>query len=217
MWRRNALSTVRLGNRLLPVSWKGVFSRYRLALQLVLGLTLVGCMNMKSYVLPMLPRVTYGDLLTTRDPRPVVLTVEYQINGVPEFRASAFLRERVSQILTAAHVFSSLRAGAAQGTDTLEIVLNNVGDVDTGSAVLTGLTFGAAGSRAMDGYVMTATFTRVGQPPVVKDYKHALVSTIGNATGPEGLRAMGTMEAFDQVIQDLLLNLILDLQKAEAL
>ncbi len=193
---------------------------YRLAPLLALGLSLAaGCLKPQTYVLPLLPHVTYGDLLVVQNPRSVVLTTEFQINGVPASQASARFRERVSRVLTTARVFSVLSTGSVQNTDTLEIVLNNVGDVGdvAGRAFLTGLTLGASGSTVTDGYAMTATFTRVGQPPVVKVYKHALLSTIGNARGPEGLTAMGITEAFDQVLQDLVLNLILDLQKAEVL
>lgn len=62
-----------------------------------------------------------------------------------------------------------------------------------------------------------ATFTRVGRPPIEKVYKHALLSTVGNAKGPEGLTPMSVTEAVDQVLQELVLNFILDLEKAEAL
>jgi hypothetical protein len=47
--------------------------------------------------------------------------------------------------------------------------------------------------------------------------RHALLSTAGNASGPAGLTLMGVDAAFDQVVQDLVLNLVVDLQKAEAL
>jgi hypothetical protein len=176
---------------------------------LMLSLVLTGCLN--SYVVPLLPHVTYEELLATRNARPVVLTVAFQRNGAPY--------ERATKVLTTAKVFSVVRVERVENADELKIILNNVGDVGDafGKGALTGLTFGAAGSTVTDGYVMTATFTRAGQPPVEKVYRHALLSTVGNAKGPEGLKPMGLTEAFDQVVQDLVLNLILDLQKAELL
>lgn len=184
---------------------------------LVLSLVMTGCLN--SYVVPLLPHVTYEELLATRSARPVVLTVAFQRNGAPYDRANATVRERVTKVLTSSKAFSVISVERVENADELTIVLNNVGDVGDafGKGALTGLTFGAAGSTVTDGYVMTATFTRAGQPPVEKVYRHALLSTVGNAKGPEGLKPMGLMEAFDQVIQDLVLNLILDLQKAELL
>jgi hypothetical protein len=48
-------------------------------------------------------------------------------------------------------------------------------------------------------------------------YYHALHSTIGNAEGPKGLTPMKVQEAFDKLLEELMLNLILDLQKEERL
>lgn len=190
---------------------------YRLVLLLIVGLALPGCVT--SYVMPLLPRVTPSDVLAVRDPRPVVLVVEFQTNGSPRSIASKSVRKKVSGILTTAKVFSAITSERAESTDELKIVLNNVGDLGeaAGKGALTGLTFGISGSTVTDGYVMTATFTRVGRSPVEKTYRHALLSTIGNAPGPAGLTPMGLRQAFDQVLQDLVLNLIIDLQKVEAL
>jgi hypothetical protein len=191
--------------------------RARLWVLLVLGLPLAGCV--KSYVMPLLPPVTYEDLLAAPSPRPVVFSLEFQRNGKATPSVSPTVRDKAVKILTTAKVFTAIGAEAAADTDTLKIVLDNVGDVGdaVGQGALTGLTFGAKGSTVTDGYVMTATFTRVGRAPVEKVYRHALVSTVGNASGPEGLTAMSVQEAFDRVLQDLVLNLLRDLQKAEAL
>ena len=169
--------------------------------------------------MPLLPRVTLNDVLATRTPRPVVLAVEFQTNGKPRSGVTKSVQERVSRILTATKVFSSITTEVAENTDELRIVLNNVGDLGdaAGKGAVTGLTLGISGSTVTDGYIMTATFTRIGQPPVEKVYRHALLSTVGNAPGPAGLAPMGIREAFDQVLQDLVLNLIVDLQKAEVL
>ena len=183
----------------------------------MLSLVMTGCVS--SYVVPLLPHVTYEELLAARSARPVVLTVEFQRNGAPHRGANASVRERVTKVLTTSKVFSVISVERLENADELKIVLNNVADLGdaAGKGALTGLTFGAAGSTVTDGYVMTATFTRAGQPPVEKVYRHALLSTVGSAKGPEGLKPMGVMDAFDQVVQDLVLNLILDLQKAELL
>jgi hypothetical protein len=51
---------------------------------------------------------------------------------------------------------------------------------------------------------------------VTKVYRHAIHSTIGNADGPAGLVAEESLRAaFDKVVEGLVLNLLLDLQKEE--
>lgn len=157
--------------------------------------------------------------LAVPSPRPVALALEFQQNGKAAPSLSSAVREQVVKILTTAKTFAAIGAEPAADTDALKIVLNNVADLGDAASkgVLTGLTFGGSGQTVTDGYVMTATFARMGRAPIEKVYKHALVSTVGNASGPEGLAPMSVSEAFDQVLQDLVLNLVRDLQKAEAL
>ena len=81
----------------------------------------------------------------------------------------------------------------------------------------TGLTLGLVGSMVTGGYVITATYTGPGREPVKKVYEHAIHSTVGNKQGPAGLRAVSTQEAFDQVAEDLVLNLLRDLQSERVL
>ena len=51
---------------------------------------------------------------------------------------------------------------------------------------------------------------------MTKTYRHAIHSTIGNAEGPPGLVAEESLRAaFDKVVEGLVLNLLLDLQKEE--
>jgi len=51
---------------------------------------------------------------------------------------------------------------------------------------------------------------------VTKVYRHAIYSTIGNADAPAGLVAEeSTLAAFDKVVEGLVLNLLVDLQKDE--
>ena len=88
---------------------------------LVLMVTMTGCLSVKSYIDPQLPKVGYGDLLARCDP-----TVTKTVRGVAEN----------------SNVFSSLLDKPKDGVDQLEIVLDNVGDVGdaAGKGALTGLT-----------------------------------------------------------------------------
>lgn len=177
-----------------------------------------GCLSVKAYVDPQLPKVSYADLLTRRDPRPVALTVEFHRNGEPATLGVSTARGEVRAVVEKSQLFSSLLDKPSDDVDQLKIVLDNVGDTGeaAGKGALTGVTFGAKGSQVTDGYIFTATFRAVGKPAVTKVYRHAIHSTIGNAEGPPGLVAEESVRAaFNKVVEGLVLNLLLDLQKEE--
>jgi hypothetical protein len=193
-------------------------SRILLAL-IIMSLTPAGCLSVKSYVDPQLPKVTYADLLRRSDVRPIYLTLEFQTNGKPNSKGRSLALDRVTRTLEMSKLFSYVAFTSADTLDRMDIVMNNVGD--KGEAITkgvgTGLTFGLAGSMVTDGYVFTTTFQAVGKEPVRKVYKHALHTTIGNANGPEGHKPLAVREAFDKVVEELVLNFLLDLQKEERL
>ena len=194
--------------------------RYRMLLTIVVvSLMSTACVSAKSYVDPQLPRVGYADLLRRTEPRPVQVSVEFQRNGTPHAGATSIALDRVVRVLEASKIFSTVGLKDEPGRDQIQVVLNNVGDIGdaVSKGIGTGLTFGAAGSMVTDGYVFTATYRPVGKAAIQKTYRHALHTTIGNASGPAGLTPMSTQEAFDKVVQDLVLNFLLDLQKEERL
>jgi hypothetical protein len=156
---------------------------------LVLMVVTGGCLSVKSYVDPQLPKVSYADLLARRDPKPVALMVEFHRNGKPATLGVSTAREEVRAAVEKSKLFSSLLDKPGEDVDRLEIVLDNVGDKGdaAGKGALTGLTFGAKGSQVTDGYIFTATFRAVGKQAVTTVYRHAIHSTIGNAEGPPGL------------------------------
>lgn len=185
---------------------------------LVLMVVTGGCLSVKAYVDPQLPKVSYADLLTRRDQRPVALMVEFHRNGEPATLGASTARKEVRAVVEKSKLFSSLLDKPRDDVDRLEIVLDNVGDTGdaAGKGALTGVTFGAKGSQVTDGYIFTATFRAVGKQAVTKVYRHAIHSTIGNAQGPPGLVAEESIRAaFNKVVEGLVLNLLLELQKEE--
>jgi hypothetical protein len=187
---------------------------------LMLMMTLTGCLSIKSYVDPTLPKVGYGDLLARSDRRPVALLVAFHRNGEPATLGASTATKTVQGVVEKSNLFSSLLDQPKDDVDQLKIVLDNVADTGdaAGKGAVTGLTFGAKGSQVTDGYIMTATFRAPGKPAVTKVYRHAIHSTIGNADAPAGLVAEeSTQAAFDKVVEGLVLNLLRDLQKDEQL
>jgi hypothetical protein len=103
--------------------------------------------------------------------------------------------------------------GTADGE--ISFVVNNVANVGDAAAkgFGTGLTFGLVGSHVTDGYEMTVRLTQ-GDAVDVRKYQHAIYTTVGNASGPPGVPAVSFATAFNQVIDDLVLNYIRDMQVA---
>ena len=186
----------------------------------VVGLVAGGCLSVRSYVDPQLPKVGYDNLLARPNPKPVALTVAFHRNGEPATLGGSTAKSSVRTVIERSRLFSTVSEQPAADTDRLDIVLDNVADKGdaAGKGAITGLTFGAKGSQVTDRYVLTATFRPVGKDPVTKVYRHAIHSTIGNADGPPGLTPEpGIRAAFDKVVEGLVLNLLLDLQREERL
>ena len=127
--------------------------------------------RLKSYVDPQLPKIGYGDLLSARDPQPLLLTMAFHRNGSPASLGASRARDEVRTVLEHSKLFPAvvMEKSTAPGGQ-LDVVLDNVGDLNDAAAkgAKTGLTFGASGSQVTDGYVFTATFRPVGKPPVTK-------------------------------------------------
>jgi len=193
------------------------FPAGRLFLVCLVGVTLSGCFAVtRSYVDPGLPKASYSDLRPRADPQPLYLTVEFLTHEKPNPQGSALVFEKARKILLASRLFSSVASAAGERSDHLAIVMQNVGDTAEAGrrGAVTGLTFGLAGSLVTDGYVVTATYTRVGKESQFrKDYVHAIHSSVGLQKGPEGLPPMSLSEAFDKVVEDLVLNVLRDLQQ----
>jgi ankyrin repeat protein len=80
---------------------------------------------------------------------------------------------------------------------------------------VTGLTLGLKGSKVTDYYEMNVTARIAGKTIAKSGYKHAILSTLGLAKGTKDVPSMTISEAFDKVIEDLILNFLGDLQKED--
>src|SRR5438093_756728 len=167
------------------------------------GLT-AGCLSIKSYVDPFLPQVGYGDLLPRRDVRPAVLTVAFHRNGEPASLGTSRARDEIRAVFEKSKLFSAVSDKSTDAADRFDIVLDNRGDVGAAMAkgMLTGITFGGAGSRVTDGYVFTVKFQRACREPLTQVYRHAIHSTIGDAAAPQVIAPPSISEAFSKVVED---------------
>jgi hypothetical protein len=180
----------------------------------LIALALTGCISPKSYVDPTFGKTSYEDLKRKVAPPKWQIQVEFQRNGERYDRAEGFVKDQVEKVVRASGVATPTSDLAAP---VLKVVLNNVADMGSaaGKGFGTGLTFGLVGSTVTDGYVMNTSLTLAGKEVRASEYKHAVHTTIGNTSGPAGLTPMTSAEAVSKAIEQMLLNALKDLEKAQ--
>lgn len=150
-------------------------------------------------------------------PAPVQLLFDFQTKGVANAQVTALLRERVTAQVKASGLFSEVGPSAVPDGAMLSITLNNVPMSDDAftKGFLTGLTLGLAGTQVGDGYVCTATYRGAnGAPPVVKQARHAIYTTIGATGGPSNAVKMPDhKEAAFQMTTQVISNVLNDLSQ----
>jgi hypothetical protein len=178
-----------------------------------------GCIAAKSYVDPQFRTASYMNIEPVAKPKPLVVESTFQSNGKESKQLRQAVRSRVTKVLHGSKLFYEADAAEKAQAAHLKIVVNNVGDVGAafGKGFATGLTFGIVGSKVVDGYVMTATYTAPAGTPATKTYKHAIHTTVGLKSAPAGMERVPLQVAFDQVVEDMLLNFLRDMQKENAL
>ncbi len=172
----------------------------------IVSLSLSACMTPHSYVDGSLGEPHYADLKKPAAPQPVQLLVEFQTKGVTNARATDFARSRVYEQVSQSGLFSQVSYEPVSSGRKLLISINNVPLTDNLAAkgFGVGLTFGLVGTMVADGYECTTTYVEPGHDAVTKVVKHALYATIGNASGPEGLKSMPIQQASETVLRQMI-------------
>jgi hypothetical protein len=183
---------------------------WKLALISSLSVALAGCLSPKSYVDTALPVVQVSDLTPASAPQPVQLLFEFRTRGTPNAKATEFVKPKVFETVRDSKLFREVSETPVQGGRTLTITIDNVrlGDPATAKAFGTGLTFGLVGTMVSDGYVCTATYTGPRGGPTTTSVKHALHTTIGNASGPPGVEGRPMKDAIDIVVRQMTMNVL---------
>jgi hypothetical protein len=176
---------------------------------------MTGCISMKQYVDPTLPKVAVGDLKPADVKQSVQLFFEFQSNGVSNAKATEAVKPMLINDLKQSNLFTDVVVAPATADRKLFVTINNfpVTKDAASKGFMTGLTFGLAGTMVTDGYKMDAAYDAPGQAEVKYIYQHALHSTVGNADGPAGLTPAPKGQAVPTIVNDLVLNLLNDLSK----
>jgi hypothetical protein len=155
-----------------------------------------------------LPVVRAEELKPASPTGPVQLMVEFRSRGAPNAAGTAKLKPVVTGAVEKTGLFDKLSETPVPDGRLLTIVIDNVkvGEDKTGEAFGTGLTFGLVGTMVTDGYVCNATYRSASGKTSSTTVKHAMHTTIGNASGPPGVPPMKPIEAVTQIAEQLTFN-----------
>jgi hypothetical protein len=181
-------------------------------------LSMGGCLSLKSYVDPALGDVAPEQRAAATEKRPVQLIFAFQSNGAANSRATNLLSKQVTDLVNASGRFSQVSNTPVEGGAILSITVNNVPEANAaGKGFTTGLTFGLAGSKVSDFYIATAKYSRGSGATITKEARHALHSTVGATSGPEGLTPVKNPdEGIAIIMRQLVDHVINDLAKDPA-
>ncbi len=187
-----------------------------LVCSIVTALSLSACISPHSYVDGSLGEPHYADLKKPATPQPVQLLVEFRTKGVANARATDYAKPRVYEQVAQSGLFSKVSYDPVPSGRKLLISINNVSLTDNAAAkgFGVGLTFGLVGTMVGDGYECTASYVEPGHDTVTKVVKHALYTTIGNASGPKGLQPMPVQQASAMVIRQMVGKSLEELDQA---
>jgi hypothetical protein len=175
-------------------------------------------MTVKSYVDPTLPVITNAQLPKVQQPMPATVLFEFRTKGNNNARATGALSGRVMAAVAQSGMFGQLSSTVTDPNGALlKVTIDNVADMGNAVAkgVGTGLTLGLAGSLVTDNYICTATYT-VGGKSYETTVHHALLSTIGNHSAPQGLSPMSPQEAMNQIVDQLVWHALSQLDQESA-
>lgn len=173
--------------------------------------SLSACLSTKTYPDPQYRKASIASMGTFSAPVKVRLEVVFQRNGKNMPQVIKTLRPMAEKHLTNSGAFILVTDSTAP---VLRFTLNNVANLDDAmkKGFVTGLTFGGKGSTVTD-YYEAKIELMAADGKQTKNYKHALVTTIGNADAPvQGVAPLKTMDAFNVVVQDIIMNFVQDMK-----
>lgn len=183
-----------------------------LALTGMLAVTamLTGCAS--TYVDTATREVPVSAMKRPAQPKATQVVFEFQTKGAPNATASKLLRDAVLAQVAESGLFAP---AAGAGSAMLTIAINNIVLTEDAASkgFVTGLTFGLAGTAVTDGYIGTVSYLPPGQAsPIVKTVRHAIHTTVGNASPPAGAgKPVDGAVAAKTVVRDIVSNALRDL------
>ena len=140
----------------------------------------------KWYVDAKLGDLKSAEIVTVSNPQPAQLLLEFQTDGVPNAKATKYVKPLAITAINARHAFTELTETPAPGGMVLTIAMNNISEKGAaGKGFKTGLTFGLAPLLVTDRYAVHFELLRgPGSTPISCDVEHALHLTMGKQADP---------------------------------
>ncbi len=176
-------------------------------------ITLTGCISPKTYIDPNFGKATYEDIKDVAKKYDAQVIVEFQRNGE---KLDSVHKEVLNHVERTLRATSVVTPSEVETDYSIKVTVNNIADMGDSAAkgFGTGLTFGAIGTTVTDYYEVTVEYTDKSGISLIKNYKHALHTTIGNEKAPfEGAIPTTPSDGFGTVVEQVLLNFVADMQK----
>lgn len=190
----------------------------RLFFAVLAAAALSGCISAQSYVDSALPRAGKEDVAATASAQPIQVLYEFRTRGVPNAGATQQTSDAVLGVVRDSGLFSEVAPAPVASGRRLTITIDNVPITSKEEAMSrgfgTGLTFGLVGTMVTDGYVCEARYAIGAGEPFTLGYRHAVHTTIGNASGPPGIAAQKPIDAVKAVVSQLTWSIMRDLSRA---
>lgn len=200
---------------MLPISLPRIATAARALLLASFGLFLTGCAAV--YVDTATRDVPAADIQRPANPGVARLTFEFQTKGAPNAQATKLLGDQIRTQVATSGLFKEVSDTAAVNGGWLQVTLNNVPITEDAAqkGFVTGLTFGIAGSAVTDGYICTLTYLPPGGgPAVTASARHALHTTMGNASVPaNAVKSANMDDAVRTMVRQVLANALRDLSR----
>lgn len=183
----------------------------------MLALTLSGCAS--HYVDAALKDVDASTYRKPAAPAPVQVLFDFETKGVSNSRATEALKKQVLSQVEASGLFSTAGEKPVPSGAMLGVKINNVPVQDDAfsKGLVTGMTFGLAGSQVSDGYICTVNYVMPGKAPVVKVVRHAIHTTIGASASPgNAIKAKSLDDAALTMTRQIVGNALNDLSRDPA-
>tara|TARA_Y100000816_G_C25913017_1_gene476170 strand:- start:59 stop:664 length:606 start_codon:yes stop_codon:yes gene_type:complete len=187
--------------------------KYKISIIFLSFLFLTGCISTNSYVDPSFSKSNYNDIKLVNERYKIMVFTEFQRNG--RTLALPVLQTNVERILRS----SGIIIPSKESAHSITVIVNNIADIGEAAAkgFGTGFTFGLVGTTVTDYYELKISYTDSKGSTTLRNYRHAIHTTVGNAAGPAGVIADTPDNAFSKVIEEILLNFIIDMQKLDKL
>lgn len=197
------------------MSYTTLFQRLSCVAMLAGASLLTGCAT--AYVDTATREVPAADFTKPVLPKIVKVNFEFQTKGVPNQRATDFLKAQVNEQLLNSGLF--IEATSDANADLVNVTLNNVpvdGQNPAMSGFVTGLTFGLAGTTVTDGYVCNINYLPAGSnTTVTATARHAIHTGMGAGSAPPNAEKSPNMEtAVRKMTREVVSTALRDLSNA---